>query len=71
MAKCWLNFSADLRKEGGGRIYLRPTELARAADEIRMPAQSEVKVVLDRNKKDESVSLEVLDKNNLRELSYG
>jgi len=50
---------------------LRPTELARAADEIRMPAQSEVKVVLDRNKKDESVSLEVLDKNNLRELSYG
>jgi len=43
---------------------LRPTKLACAADEITTPAPSKVKVVLDRDKKGESVILEVLGKNN-------
>ena len=40
--------------------------LAHAANEIRTPAPSEVKVVLDEDKKGESAILEVLGKNILR-----
>ena len=45
--------------------------LAHAANEIRTPAPGKVKVVLDENKKGESVILEVLGKNNCRRSSYG
>jgi len=43
---------------------LPPTKLACAADEITSPAPSKIKVVLDRDKKGESVILESPDKNN-------